>query len=53
MGVKIMDQYETKEVVFEAYMREELNSLDAIEVLQDQFNMSSHEAKALVEAWDN
>lgn len=48
-----MDQYETKERVFEAYMREELNRLDAIEVLQDQFNMSSHEAEALVEAWDS
>lgn len=48
-----MEQYTTKEKVFEAYMREELNSIDVIEVLQEQFNMSSHEAEALVEAWNS
>lgn len=48
-----MDQYDTKEQVFEDYMREELSLMDAIEVLQDQFGMSSREAEALVEAWDN
>lgn len=48
-----MGEYDTKEQVFEDYMREELSRMDAIEVLQDQFGMSSHEAEALVEAWDN
>ena len=48
-----MDNYDTKEQVFEAFVREELNRMDAIEVLQDQFSMSSHEAEALVEAWEN
>jgi len=46
-------EYDTKEQVFEDYMREELSRIDAIEVLQDQFSMSSHEAEALVEAWDS
>lgn len=46
-------EYETKEKVFEAFMTEELNRMDAIETLIEQFNMSSHEAEALVEAWEN
>lgn len=48
-----MDIYKDKEAVFNAFIREELNRMDAIEVLQEQFNMSSHEAEALVEAWEN
>jgi len=48
-----MFQYETKEAVFDAFMIEELTRMDAIEVLQEQFNMSSFEAEALVEAWEN
>jgi hypothetical protein len=45
-------KYLTKEQLFEDYMKEEISRIDAIEVLQYQFNMSSHEAEALVEAWD-
>lgn len=48
-----MGNYETIEQVFESYMREELNRMDAIEVLQDQFNMSSRDAEARVESWDS
>lgn len=48
-----MEEYSTKEKVFEAYMREELTSIDAIMVLQDQFSMSSYEAELLVEVWDS
>lgn len=48
-----MEQYATKEAAFEAFMREELDRMDAIEKLQDQFNMSAHEAEALVEAWES
>lgn len=48
-----MDEFDTKEQVFEAFKREELSRMDAIETLQEQFNMSSYEAEALVEAWEN
>lgn len=48
-----MEQYATIEAVFEAYMREELNRMDAIEVLQEQFNLSSHDAENRVEAWNS
>lgn len=48
-----MEEYENLEAAFEAFMREELNRMDAIEVLQEQFNMSTHDAEALVEAWES
>jgi hypothetical protein len=48
-----MEEYETIEKVFDAFVREELSRMDAIEVLQDQFNMSSHEAEARVESWES
>lgn len=48
-----MPEYETKDDVFEAFMREELSYIDAIEVLQDRFAMSGREAEALVEAWES
>lgn len=48
-----MDQYSTKEKVFDAFISHEINRMDAIEVLIEQFNMHSKEAEALVEAWEN
>lgn len=48
-----MDQYATKEQVFDAFMSGELYRMDAIEVLQAKFNMSSHDAESLVESWEN
>lgn len=45
-------EYETKEQVFEDFMKEELSYIDAIEVLVEQFNMYPKEAEALVEAWE-
>jgi hypothetical protein len=48
-----MEQYANKEAVFEAFMREELAYIDAIEVLTEQFNMYPREAEALVESWES
>ena len=45
-------EYDTKEQVFDAFMRDELSYLDAVEVLIEQFNMFRFEAEALVEAWE-
>lgn len=46
-------EYQTKEQVFDAFMREELSYIDAIEVLVEQFDMYPREAEALVEAWES
>lgn len=46
-------EYQTKEQLFEAYMRHKINSINAIEILEKQFEMPRHEAEALVEAWSS
>lgn len=46
-------EYETKEKLFEDFMRHEISYIDAIEVLVKQFNMAPKEAEALVEAWEH
>ena len=45
-------EYLTIEQVFDAFKKEELSYIDAIEVLQYQFNMYPKEAEALVESWE-
>lgn len=51
-GIK-MSGYDTKEEVFDAYMLGEIASIDAIQILEDEFNMTSLEAEALVDAWNS
>ncbi len=48
-----MDQYKDKEAVFVVYVLGQLRILEAIEILQEQFNMSSLEAEELVYSRDS
>lgn len=47
-----MDEYKNIEAVFDDFDLGELTRMDAIEILQEQFNMSSLDAEALVESWN-
>lgn len=48
-----MSEYKSIEQVFDEFKSKELEYIDAIQILQDQFNMEPKEAEALVEAWEN
>lgn len=48
-----MDEYKDIEAVFTDFRLGELNRMDAIEVLQKQFNKSNFDAETLVESWEN
>lgn len=44
--------YKTIEQVFENFKKGELEYIDAIQALMDNFNYTGKEAEALVESWE-
>jgi hypothetical protein len=46
-------EYQTVEQVFDDFKNDQIDRMTAIEVLQEMFNMSSLEAEARVESWEN
>jgi hypothetical protein len=46
-------EYSNKEAVFDDFVKKNIDRMDAIEILIAQFDISSHEAEALVEAWES
>lgn len=45
--------YKSKEQLFEDFKKKEIEHIDAIQVLMDQFQMTGKEAESLVEDWES
>jgi len=47
-----MEQYKNIEAVFSDFMKKEVEYIDAIQILMDQFHFTGKEAEDLVESWE-